>query len=100
MNFAANNYAIAYKMFCNFMKSYYGREDTQMVDRNTYKSQCPLIVFDCSRNESLLKSSAIDVRIDCEFHEALPANTIGCCLVIHKKVVRYNPFTNIIEHIM
>ena len=100
LNFNANNYSVAYKMFCNFLKSYSGSTDKQLVDKANYRAHCPLIVFDCSRNESIIKSSAVDVRIEMEFHANVPANTVACCLMIHDQIVKYNPFTNIVERDM
>ena len=85
-------------MFKNFIKSYYGTDDGQMFNMDAFLTDCPLIVFDCSRNESIIKTSAVDVRVEAEFRGNIPANTVGCCLVIHEKVVRYNPYNNIIEH--
>ena len=79
------------------MKSYYGKECTQQTTLKQFKDECPVIVFDCSRSDSMIKASAIDVRLELEFSGNLAADTVGCCLIIHDQVVTYNPFTNIVE---
>lgn len=100
INYGDNQYSVAYNMFCNFMKSYYGKDDVQQTSLASFKTESPLIVFDCSRTESLIKSSSIDVRLELEFGDSLPASTVASVLVIHDQVFAYNPFTSIVEKVI
>lgn len=57
----------------------------------------PMIVFNCSFLEPSVKTGGVDVRLECDFSQAIPANTTAYCLIIHDEIFAYNPFSNIIE---
>ena len=97
ISFSQNKYSVLYKMFTGFLKSYYGYDnDEHMFDKSSFKHQCPIIVLDTSNSPSIIKDGACDVRAEFNFNTALPANTIGCCLMISDKFCQYNPFTNLV----
>ena len=57
----------------------------------------PLIFFDCSNSDPSIKVSAYDIRLEFEFKEQIPEKTTACWLLIHERIVNYNPFTHLIE---
>lgn len=98
INFTKNNYSELFNMFLNFQSSYYNLDKQQtlepMFSRNTFKSQAPLIVLDCSRQADSIKSgSPVDIRIEIETSENIPANTALYCLILHDRIATYRPFT-------
>ena len=53
----------------------------------------------CSRQIESIKNGTVDVRIEFEFKENVPANTTAYCLILHDRVVEYNPLTNVVRKI-
>ncbi|KYN13485.1 hypothetical protein ALC57_14331 [Trachymyrmex cornetzi] len=51
------------------------------------------------RNESV-KSATVDVRIEFDCKENVPANTTAYCLIIYDRVIEYCPLSNIVRKIM
>ncbi|XP_011633762.1 uncharacterized protein LOC105424949 [Pogonomyrmex barbatus] len=47
----------------------------------------PLVVIDYSRQNESIKSATVDVRVEFECKENVPANTTAYCLIIHDRVV-------------
>ncbi|KYM84799.1 hypothetical protein ALC53_05052 [Atta colombica] len=56
-------------------------------------------VIDCSRQNESIKS-VTDVRIEFDCKANVPANTTAYCLIIHDRVVQYNPLTNVVRKII
>jgi len=46
-------------------------------------------VIDCSRQNESVKSATVDVRIEFDCKENMPANIIAYCLIIHDRVIEY-----------
>ena len=60
----------------------------------------PLVVIDCSRQNESIKSATVDVRIEFDCKENVPHNTTAYCLIIHDRVIEYNPLTNVVRRIV
>ena len=99
INFAQAKTSLLYQMYCKFQESYYhdrtGCADPFLVWTD-FIEQCPVFVFDCSRQNEALKSSLVDIRIEYEASANIPANTRAFCLVLHDNIITYNPYTNIV----
>ena len=95
MNLDMNNnqFALLYEMFANFQASYYGRNIEPIVNLTNFKNQAPLIVFDCSRQNEMLKSAPVDVRLELESREDFPKKTSALCLIIHDRIIEYKPIS-------
>lgn len=92
LNFGNNQYALLYDMFLNFQSTYYGnRKSESSINRNDFKSECPLIIFDCSYQNETTKFGPVDVRLEFELSVNIPENTTAYCLVIHDRLVEYKP---------
>lgn len=99
LNFAENMYCMMYDMYTKFQQTYYQNTERSIdpyLNSSNFKTQAPLFVFDCSRQNDSIKSSMIDLRIEIQAKQNIPANTAAYCLVIHDNVISYNPYTNII----
>lgn len=96
VDFKQNQFEIVYNMYRNFQKSYLNREPSPLFDRKNFKDVSPLTIIDCSRQIESVKSSSVDVRIEVETKTPFPENTTAFVLIIHDRVIEYNPFTNIV----
>ena len=101
VNFTNNQYAVLYDMYCRFQETYYHDRapDTAepLLTYEEYKANAPIIIIDCSRQNEALKKSIIDIRIEFQTRENIPANTAAYCLIIHDNIISYNPYSNIVN---
>lgn len=99
LNFGQMKGAIAYNMYTSFKETYH--HDGSGIPSNPIMSYMdwlgsPIFVFDCSRQNESLKISSVDVKIEFETQENVPALTTAFCFIVHDNVMQYNPLTNII----
>nr|XP_012234650.1 PREDICTED: uncharacterized protein LOC105679297 [Linepithema humile] len=99
LDFDRNRYAILYNMYARFRKAYYGQDDTYL-DIDEFSKTGPFVVIDCSRQNDSVKSATVDVRIEFDCKENIPANTTAYCLIIHDRMVEYNPLNNIVRRLV
>ena len=100
----ANNHstAICYFDYSKFQSVYYGeKRDKPFLDVKDFKANYPMYVIDCSRQNESIKNSIVDIRLDFQTSSAnIPANTAAYALILHDKLVKYNPMTGIVEKII
>lgn len=83
-----------YQGYADFQKYYYERAIAQpYLSREQYKDIGPFICIDCSRQNDDVKTSTIDLRIEIEAEKNFPTDMYAYCLVIHDRVIKYNPFS-------
>ncbi|XP_036150848.1 uncharacterized protein LOC118648626 [Monomorium pharaonis] len=100
LDFDKNKWSILYETYAHFCKNYYGYdylEPNQSV--TTFRHNGPFVIIDCSRQNESIKSATVDVRLEFECRENVPANTTAYCLIIHDRVIQYNPLTNVVRKI-
>ncbi|XP_036145605.1 uncharacterized protein LOC118646566 [Monomorium pharaonis] len=100
LDFDKNRWSIIYDTYVRFCKNYYGYdylEPNQTVANFWQKD--PFVIIDCSRQNKSIKSATVDMRIEFECKENVPASTTAYCLIIHDRVVQYNPLTNVVRKI-
>lgn len=100
VNFRRDQYALLYKMYADFQNSYYHgdrEKNFPLLNLTEFKTIAPLIVIDCSRQNENLKKAIVDIRIEMQFSENIPAQTAAYCLIIHDNLITYNPYTNIVN---
>lgn len=95
INYDRNQYGLLYDMYAKFQESYYGRENQPMLDWNTFKSEAPIVVIDCSHQNEAIKAGPVDVRVEFETvnGNAIPANTSAFCLLLHDRIIEYSPLS-------
>lgn len=93
LDIAHNQYAILYDMFANFQTSYYGKESEPILMKRDFLEEAPLIVIDCSKQNEFLKSGPVDIRLEFEAAAQFPAETSAYCLILHDRIVQYNPIS-------
>lgn len=97
INWDKDHFGILYNMYTRFQSSYYGTEDRPLKAIGDFKTHCPMVVFDCSRQPETLKTGAVDIRLEWETGAAMPANTSAYCLILHDRVVNYRPLSSAVQ---
>ena len=96
-----NKFAILYDMYVKFQKTYYGYNNRDaLLFVTEFNVNGPFVVIDCSCQNESIKSATVDIRIEFECKENISLNTTAYCLIIHDRVIEYNPLTNIIRKIV
>ncbi|XP_029678561.1 uncharacterized protein LOC115244772 [Formica exsecta] len=100
LDFDKNRFALLFDMYSRFRESYYGCDNDDVLLNISKFLHCgPLAVIDCSRQNESVKNSTVDVRLEFECKEDIPANTTAYCLILHNRVVEYCPLTNVVRKI-
>ncbi|XP_050505168.1 uncharacterized protein LOC126883568 [Diabrotica virgifera virgifera] len=97
LNFDKKQYAIAYEMYAQFQQSYYYKVGDPCLSLEQFGSFAPIFVIDCSRQNESVKSGSVDMRIEIETNKNIPVNTAAYCIIIHDRIVNYNPLTNVVQ---
>ena len=90
LDITCNQYALLYDMYANFQASYYGKESEPLLSKADFLQYAPLIVIDCSKQNESLKSGPVDIRLEFESADNVPAGTSAYCLILHDRIVEYN----------
>ena len=94
LDFERKKYAVLYDMYVKFQKTYYGNDNRDaMLSIGEFLLHGPFVVIDCSRQNESIKSATVDIRIEFECKENIPLNTTAYCLIIHDRMIEYNPLT-------
>lgn len=93
---------IIHELFYHFTRinsSYYnGVESFNAIELNDKNFDNRFIfAFDCTRADESLLNSMVDVRIEINTRENIPANTAAYCLMIHDNSFQYSPFNGIVN---
>ncbi|XP_055309447.1 uncharacterized protein LOC129573179 [Sitodiplosis mosellana] len=100
LDFTSGNYQELYHSFLQIQSSYYQGHGT--LDSNSciltfdQFGNSPIFAFDCSRSEESLIGGTVDVRLEINARENIPANTAAYCLIVHDNQVEYSPFSGIV----
>ena len=86
-------------MYANFQHAYCGKDNEPLLDRGDSIDLTPLIVIDCCKQNDtpkLLhpKNAPVEYRIEMEARVAFSASTAALCLIIHARIIEYNPVSN------
>jgi hypothetical protein len=100
LDFDKNRWAILYDMYARFCKNYYGYDYLEPNQTVTmFRQNGPFCIIDCSRQNESVKTTTVDVRLEFETKENVPMNTTAFALIIHDRMVQYNPLTNVVRKI-
>lgn len=100
LNINQNQYAVLYDMYANFQSAYYGKENEPMLNKKDFIEKLPLIVIDCSKQNESMKSAPVDVRLEFEAREDFYDNTAAYCLILHDRIVQYNPISGDVKKVV
>lgn len=100
LDISHNQYAVLYEMYTNFQSAYYEKQAEPVLNKNDYITHLPLIVIDCSKQNESLKSAPVDVRLEFEARNNFPAGTSAYCLILHDRIVQYNPVSGDVKKLV
>lgn len=88
-----NMSTILYRHYTNFQKSYYEKACGEpLLSRKQFNTYAPIIVVDLSRQNSNVKLSTVDLRVEFEMRSNIASKTSTDCLILHDQIITYNPF--------
>lgn len=89
-----------YMMLNNIQNKYYnGTQPLNSVSSIGKLREGSVIIypFDCSRSDDGVYSNGmVDIRIEMESSENIPADTTAYCLIVHDNIIHYTPATGIV----
>jgi hypothetical protein len=97
LNFTKHQIANLYEMYAAFQSSYYDSKPQPLLNIQNFKEYAPIGVIDCSRQNEVLNSGTVDIRLEMDFESEIPAHTTCYCLIIHDRIVKYSPLTNLVR---
>lgn len=100
VSFSKDRYAVLYDMYARFQSSYYGKKNAPLLSPDQFKSNAPIVVIDCSKQNESVKSSTVDIRIEFEAEENIPSKTAAFCLILHDTIVTYTPLTGVVRKLL
>lgn len=101
LNFTAKNYAVAYKMYESFQKSYYDKHIAEPLLSYSQFKDNPLFVFDTSKQMDTIKESTVDLKIEFETTDTVFEKTVKAfCLIISDSLYTYTPLTGIVRKLI
>lgn len=100
ISFSKERYGILYDMYARFQSSFYGRTNSPLLTPEKFKSLAPIVVIDCSKQNESIKNSTVDIRIEFELEENIPAQTTAYCLILHDTIVTYTPLTGVVRRML
>lgn len=100
VEYSKDRFSVLYNMYAKFQASYYGTKNSPLLKPSDYKSMAPIVVIDCSKQNEAVKTSSVDIRLEMEFEDNVPADTSAYCLILHDTVVTYTPLTGTVKKIL
>lgn len=100
VSFPDGLYSVLYEMYSRFQGSYYNKPNSPILTPEKYKSDAPIVIIDCSKQNESIKSSTVDIRLEMDFDDNVPANTTAYCLILHDTIVTYTPLTGIVKRVL
>lgn len=97
--FAESNYQELYYALMQVQSVYYNNPEdkySKMVLTYDQFQQNPIFAFDCTRSDESLLGGTVDVRLEINSRQHIPANTVAYCLIVHDNHIEYSPFTGIV----
>lgn len=96
-----NQYSLLYDMYTQFQNNYYmNKNPDPLLSKSDFITHTPFIVIDCSKQNESLKQAAVDVRLEFETKTNIPADTTAYCLILHDRIVTYNPISGDVKKLV
>lgn len=96
-DFTNGNYSELFRSFCAIQKAYYPEESENPMGY-TYANYgtYPIWAFDCSRTDESMLAGTVDIRLEFNARQNIPAHTAANCLIIYDDYFEYSPFSSIV----
>lgn len=95
--FSKDRFALLYDMYSKFQQAYYNRNCEPLLTREEYKNDAPIVVIDCRHQNEMVKSGPVDIKLEFKTSSIIPKLTSAYCLLIHDRIVEYNPLTSEVQ---
>ena len=100
LTMSQNQYALLYDMYANFQATYYGKDPEPWLQKNEFLEYAPLFIIDCSKQNESLKFGPVDIRLEFESKNNFPVGTSAYCVILHDRIVEYNPISGGVEKLV
>lgn len=100
LKFGENRFALLYSMYANFQQIYYDRVPQPLYSRPEFLLYAPIAVIDCSHQNEAIKTGPVDVKIEFKTSDNIPNGTSAYCLILHDRIIEYNPLTSEVKKIV
>ncbi|XP_065370994.1 uncharacterized protein LOC135963149 [Calliphora vicina] len=92
IKFKNERFAILYDMYARFQENYYYMRDAKpLLTSQEFKNKAPIIVIDVQHQNESVSSGPIDIKIEFETDTNIPEKTSAYCILIHDRIIEYNP---------
>jgi len=102
-DFPKNQFSVVFENYINFYSSFYNvKSEIRMpiLTKTDFGKSVTLFVIDCSKQNESLKNAPVDVRIEFESEYNIPENTAAYCLIIHDRIIEYNPMVGDVKKVI
>lgn len=79
---------------------YYGRDPEPLFSKQEFLLYAPIVVIDCSHQNEAIKTGPVDIKIEFKTSENIPDATAAYCLILHDRIVEYNPLTSEVKKLL
>lgn len=100
LRFTENRCALLYSMYANFQQNYYGRDPSPLYSKDEFLLYAPIVVIDCSHQNEAIKTGPVDVKLEFKTIANMPDATSAYCLILHDRIIEYNPLTSDVKKIV
>ena len=102
VKFSENRFGNIYEMYSLFQKFYYYKNDGEpLLTPSEFKDIAPIFVINCSYQNESIKSGPVDIRIEFKTDQAINnTTTTAYCLLIHDRIIEYNPLNNQVRKVL
>jgi hypothetical protein len=102
LDFDIGRFGLLFEMYRGFQEAYYpGREHTSpLLTPKTFKDIAPLVVIDCSKQNEQVKTGPVDIRLEFKSKEPFPDKTTAFCVILHDRLVEYNPLNGDVRRVV
>ena len=88
LDFGKKRYAVLFDIYACFRRVYYGIDCFEtLLNVFSFIEKGSFVVIDCSRQNESVKSATMDVRIEFDCKENMPANTTAYYFIIYDSSV-------------
>lgn len=96
-NFGNSNCHELHLAYLKIQQSYYNSQSNNPFSQS-YDSfrEHPVFAFDCTRSDESVFGGTVDVRLEINARNNIPANTAAYCLIIYDNQIEYSPFSGIV----
>ncbi|XP_044740089.1 uncharacterized protein LOC123301416 [Chrysoperla carnea] len=99
IDFQNNRFAILYDMYSKFQESYYKTNSQPLLTPAQFKEIAPIALINCSHQMDEIKIGPVDLKIEFKCKSNIKPNTSAYCLILHDRIVEYNPLTNDVKRL-